>query len=493
MTNNLKIGYLYFTLFVTGAVILVIEIAGARVLSPFYGSTIFVWSSLISVTLGFLALGYFVGGFIADRNPKEKWFYSIIFLGGAVSVLLIKFNQPLLVFTDQFGLRIGPLIATFFLFAMPIFLLSMAGPFAIRLRSRDLKHTGHTAGIIFGISTAGSLIGAILTGFYLVPNFLISHIFTSAAGAVMLVAVGGLLFERGSLRLIAGFMVIFGILFATPSLKYSEKEIVSVIHREPSFYADLKVGQILNNYCLFMDGMAQTCMSGRGKGFSFDKYILEIKTLSRTWPSDSRVLLLGLGGGALVKDLASNFAMDIVELDPKIAKLAYEYFNLSLDENDRLIINDARNFLRQEGDTYDIIISDLYIGGAIPAHLYTKEMMELINNRLSDKGVAIINIGGAMQSDFIRSLVNTQRTVFPNVIVMADSADAFTNILVHMSRNTDYYPKENKYYTEQTVDLSSAKLITDSKNPLDLLTVASVENFFKNSKILFGYTAMFAL
>jgi len=129
----MKTYFLYSILFLSGAVILVIEIAGARVLAPFYGSTIFVWSSLISVTLGFLALGYFVGGFIADKYPKGHVLYSILFLGGATGLLLIKASVPLLFLSEQFGFRAGSVAAALFLFALPLFLLSMAGPFAIRL------------------------------------------------------------------------------------------------------------------------------------------------------------------------------------------------------------------------------------------------------------------------------------------------------------------------------------------------------------------------
>ena len=114
--NKLRTYFLYLTLLVSGGVILVIEIAGARVLAPFYGSTIFVWSSLIAVTLGFLALGYFIGGFFADKYPKGQCFYFIIFLGGAIALLLIKLNQPLLVFSDRFGFKFGPLVATLMLF-----------------------------------------------------------------------------------------------------------------------------------------------------------------------------------------------------------------------------------------------------------------------------------------------------------------------------------------------------------------------------------------
>jgi len=138
--------WLHLTLFITGAGVLVIEIVGTRVLSPFYGSTIFVWSSLIAVTLGFLALGYFASGFIADKFPKGSLLYFLIFLGGALALLLMKLNQPLLVFSDSFGFRMGPLVASLVLFALPLMFLGMAGPFVIRLMAVTLEQTGHVSG-----------------------------------------------------------------------------------------------------------------------------------------------------------------------------------------------------------------------------------------------------------------------------------------------------------------------------------------------------------
>src|SRR4030042_308912 len=150
--SSIKNYFLYFTLFVSGGVILIIEIAGTRILAPFFGSTIFVWSSLITTTLGFLALGYFLGGVLADKYPKAYCFYFAIFLGGGAALVLIKLNQHLLVFSDKFGFKFGPLVSSALLFALPLLLLSMAGPFAIRLLSREREHSGHVSGMVFGIS-----------------------------------------------------------------------------------------------------------------------------------------------------------------------------------------------------------------------------------------------------------------------------------------------------------------------------------------------------
>ena len=98
--DRLKFYFVYLTVFITGAAVLIIEILGTRVLAPFYGSTIFVWSSLITVTLGALALGYFAGGYIADTRPKEKWFYGVIFFAGFLTTLLVKASAPVLLWSN---------------------------------------------------------------------------------------------------------------------------------------------------------------------------------------------------------------------------------------------------------------------------------------------------------------------------------------------------------------------------------------------------------
>ena len=118
---------------------MVIEILGTRVLAPFYGSTIFVWTSLITITLGTLALGYFVGGYFADSYPKRNLFYGTVFIAGLLAVLLINISQPILVFSDTFGFRWGPLVAGIILFSPILFFFGVLTPFAIRLQFRGAE------------------------------------------------------------------------------------------------------------------------------------------------------------------------------------------------------------------------------------------------------------------------------------------------------------------------------------------------------------------
>jgi len=488
---TLRTYFLYFTLFISGAVILVIEIAGARVLAPFYGSTIFVWSSLISVTLGFLALGYFIGGFIADKYPKGQLLYSILFLGGATGLLLIKSSVPLLSFSEQFGFRAGSLAATFLLFALPLFLLSMASPFAIRLLSRELEHTGHVSGSVFALSTVGSLGGALLVGFYLVPNFFISNIFTIAAAVMMGTTLVGLFLEKSPWRLILAAIVLFAAALLLPFSTGKDNDKVSVIHREPSFYGEIQVVEAHGLLCLVVESTTQTCIAEDGtQSLSYGNLITA--TFGEDFHADS-ALLIGLGGGVLARDLKERFdTIDVVEIDPKMVRIAKEFFNY--DDSDpglNTFVADGRKFIRASGKKYDIIIVDAFVGANPVPHLYTKKALEEIKDILSPMGMMIANTLGRPKGEgemLPRSLAKTVGSVFPYLEVIStenveEDPDAFGNILFLASNVPKTFPIRDEFivrYNEE--DLEGAILLTDARNPIELLGAAFAEETHKRYK-----------
>jgi len=190
MSEKIYHFYLYLTVFITGATVLMLEILGVRIISPYFGNTLYVWSSLISVTILSLAIGYFLGGWIADKKPDWKLLYLFIILIGLALLVIPKVAATVLIFTNSFGLRFGPLIGTFILFTFPMVLLGMIDPFAIKLRAHKLQNIGMTAGGLFGIATVGSFFGAILTGFYLIPSLGISAITTIFAVLLFILAAG---------------------------------------------------------------------------------------------------------------------------------------------------------------------------------------------------------------------------------------------------------------------------------------------------------------
>jgi len=155
---------------------LIVEIMGARILAPFYGSTIYVWSSLITSTLAALALGYYFGGKLADKRPDMNILYFVIGLAGVLVFFIPFYSNPVLIWTDVLGLRFGPLAASAALFIPSLFLLGMVSPFAVKLATHKIENVGFRAGSLYALATLGSLLGALLAGFVLAPNFSVGSI-----------------------------------------------------------------------------------------------------------------------------------------------------------------------------------------------------------------------------------------------------------------------------------------------------------------------------
>lgn len=209
--KQLKTYFLYLTLFITGAVVLIVEISGTRILAPFYGSTIYVWSSLITVTMACLALGYYWGGRLADKYPDFRILYLIIFLTGLIILIIPKIDGLVLLWSYGLGTKWGSLLASFLLFSLPLTALGMISPLAIKLKTKFLDSLGTIAGNLYAISTVGSLVGALLAGFWLIPNFGIASIINFSGSALLIISIIWLVVnQRFSKSFISGIALIVG-------------------------------------------------------------------------------------------------------------------------------------------------------------------------------------------------------------------------------------------------------------------------------------------
>lgn len=159
---------LYFTVFITGAAVMIIELLGTRLIAPFYGASLYVWSSLISVAMIALSIGYFAGGRCADRANKYG-VSLIIALAGLLTLLIPWFSRPVLLATDPLGLRSGAFISAFVLFSPSLTLLGMVSPFIIKMSTACIENVGSSAGSVYAVGTIGSVIGTLTLGFFLFP------------------------------------------------------------------------------------------------------------------------------------------------------------------------------------------------------------------------------------------------------------------------------------------------------------------------------------
>ena len=180
---------MYIAVFCAGLVSLAIEVSASRLLSNYFGSSNLIWACIIGSILIYMAIGSIVGGKWADRSPKPELFYGILTWGAFSTGLIPCIAKPILRSASlaMDHLEIGPLILAFIvvliLFSIPMILLSMTSPFAIRLLLDETRSSGNVSGKIYAVSTAGSFIGTFLPVLVLIPtlgtynNFLILSFF----------------------------------------------------------------------------------------------------------------------------------------------------------------------------------------------------------------------------------------------------------------------------------------------------------------------------
>ncbi len=174
--------------FFAGAALMGLEIVGSRVLAPYFGSSVFVWGSLIAVVLAALSLGAYSGGKLADRMPSGTPLAALLGLAGALALLLpwVAASVNRAVFAMDAGPRGGPLLASIVLFAIPGVALGAVTPFVVRMLADRVDRVGAVAGTVSALSAAGSIAGTLGTAFYLIPAMGVRHVL-HLIGAVLLV------------------------------------------------------------------------------------------------------------------------------------------------------------------------------------------------------------------------------------------------------------------------------------------------------------------
>src|SRR6202162_6323779 len=154
-----------------------VEFGASRLLAPYFGTSLYVWGVLIGLILIYLSAGYVIGGRLADRHPRDEGLYPVTAWAGLWIGVIPLVSYPILLASQQgfkdlsVGLVAGTLLAVVLLFAIPVILLGCVSPFAIRLLLKNVETGGNTAGRIYALSTAGSILGTFLPVFWFIPTF----------------------------------------------------------------------------------------------------------------------------------------------------------------------------------------------------------------------------------------------------------------------------------------------------------------------------------
>ena len=480
MLNKMKY-CLFITVFVTGAAVLMLELLGTRLISPFYGASIYVWSSLISVTLVFLASGYFVGGKLADRRPRITMLYLCILLAGLSVVLLSLVDSHVLAATDSLGPRWGALCSAFILFALPMFFLGTITPYAIKVQANDLQDIGATSGNLYGVSTVGSFAGAISTGFILIPNFAVSTVLTFIASLLFVVAVMGFI-AAGKYYGLLCLPLLSVFLLPQPGLGLAGD--VKVIYRTESLYGQIMVVDRGNLRFLLINGAIQSRYDLNTREFNLP-YLRLMQKAVKYHPQAGSCLTLGLGGGGIDKRFrAAGLTVDNVELDPKVVEVVREYFGF----DGRVIVDDARSYIRRTAKRYDLVVFDVLNGYSVSPHRLTKEAFGEIKAILSPKGILTVNTLGfeshlTTNDPYEKALFKTLKAVFPYVYVKA-TGYGFQNIVFYCS--DDPLTLDGRFVSLEILPDNKTPVLTDDYNPVESLTIANGEAFRKSCMQSFG-------
>jgi spermidine synthase len=478
--------YLTVLVFVAGAAVLAVELLGTRVLGPFYGVSLYLWTAQITVALLALSVGYAVGGRWADRGPRMERLCQVLLGAGAWLLVLPWLRDPVLRLSEPLGLRAAVLVASLLLFAPPLTLLGMVGPYAIRLRASSLEEVGRTAGNLYALSTIGSVLAALLTGFVLVPYVGVGKLIFGVGALLVALGLLGLLSARRAASSVGAALALAPVAFfgfgASHELPDPERGLLSIEH---SPYAEIRVVERDGIRTMLIDGGSHTIVDASSLESLFP-YVHVVDLLNFVIADPGRMLLVGLGGGSLARLFArQGWEVEAVEIDPVVTHVARRDFGLTEAEA-RVHHADGRGYFLKDERQYDAIVLDAFGSSSIPFHLVTREAFALVARRLAPGGVLAINVECVGWNDvLVRSLAATLRQEYAHVLALpiAEPPDRLGNLILMASqrqitlatalppthdRFTSVYDQNHAWDNRFEPPVEGAIVLTDDLNPVDL-------------------------
>jgi spermidine synthase len=405
---------------------MIIELTGSRILAPFLGTSLIVWTSLIGIILASLSLGAWWGGSLADRYPRAKLLGQIVLLAAWATAGIGLSKTWVLEFLQGTGnLHTLAIVATVALFAPAAVLLGMVPPFAVRLCLEDPAYTGRTAGRLYAISTVGSIVGTFFAGFVLIAWVGSTSILFITA---ITLALASWLAEPATKTLKGISAVIFGLAVFFCHQQDAWMEQHGFLDRDTPYNRvlvytskeagtnrltrDMVTGPLGRQSAMYLDDPTELALP----------YTRFYRLAEYYRPEMRRMLVLGGGGFSFPKYALAHYPqlqIDVVELDPGMTALARTHFALSEAPRLRIIEEDARTFLQRKGAGYDVILCDVFTSHySIPFHLVTVEAIRLMRSALAPGGIVLVNLLASpegISSRFYKALYATFKTAFSQV------------------------------------------------------------------------------
>ena len=442
LTNSRARRLLLPLVFVSGMASLAVEFGAARLLAPYFGTSLYVWGVLIGLVLVYLSVGYVIGGRLADRHPSDHVLYQITAWAGLWIGVIPLVSYPILLISQQgfrelsVGLVAGTLLAVVLLFAAPVILLGCVSPFAIRLLLKDVETGGNTAGRVYALSTAGSILGTFLPVFWFIPSYGTRPTLEGFGLALVAISIAGL-WPRRRLYALFAVAVILAWVFLPSGIK--PPQVGQLLYEKESAYHYIQVVQVGTKTELILnEGQAVHSIYDPENlltGGPWDYMVIAdaFRPAQTAEPRPKDVAILGLAGGTSARQLTAAFGSDVkitgVEIDPEILVVARKYFHLD-ESNVHAVDADARYWLDTQAGKYDVVVMDAYRQPYIPFHLTTREFFSEVRDHLRPGGVAVVNAGRtATDYRLVDAIASTMAAVYPNVYLV--DVPQFANTLVY--------------------------------------------------------------
>jgi predicted membrane-bound spermidine synthase len=483
---------LEIVVFCTGAVVMVLEIVGSRIMAPYLGNSLIVWTSLIGIILACLSFGYWWGGRLADKNANSTQLANLILLAAIFTALIAWYKTPVLSILGSYfsNIQFASVIGALALFGLPSILLGTVAPYAIVLKLNKVDQAGATSGRLYAISTVGSIVGTFAAGFFLIAFFGVTKILFLLA-LVLLFASALLRYpkiNKLTLILVAALLVsiyVSGVLNAFAAAEgtvvidtqYNHVIVQDGFNKDnkPARYLVTNIGEAQSG--IFLDSPNELV-------FDYTYYY----RLADHFTFVNKGLMLGGAGYTYPRDFLrehSNATIDVVEIDPGMTKIAKQYFELKNNERITIYHQDGRIFLNQNNKKYDAIYMDAFSAHyMLPPHLTTKEAVQKMSDSLEPNGVVIVNTVSALSNDkssFLKAEYRTYKEVFPQVYLFPVSGindrNVIQNVMIVALKSIE--PVKFKSNNPKIQELLDNRLTSELPSDLPVLTdeLAPVEYY----------------
>jgi len=507
LNETLKLWKAYLLVFISSSSGLIIELVASRIMSPYVGSSLYTWTSVIGITLAGISLGNWLGGRLADRQASFQLLRRLYFLGGFTSLGIIPLVIPVMTSGYIVGLptQLRVLASTSLLFFVPGTLFGTISPVVIKLSLNDLATAGKKVGSIYAVSTVGSIVGTFSTGFLLISLF----------GTTLIVwGVAALMIATG---------VIFCVLFTGKNLSPARRrkgliETALVVVLFLALSIPMAVSGTLNGTCLketdyfcirIYDGTTQDGRAAKAlaldhlvhnyivpndtktHGYGYEQVYADVAKWMNQKQEKIDLLVVGAGAFSFPRYIRANYAdstADAVEIDPGVVEVTHQYLGLDRNTDIKIFTEDARTYLNRSdlSGKYNLVQGDAFMDVTVPYHLTTLEFNRRVKTSLRPNGLYMITmIESGTNGKYLRAYVHTLRKTFKNVLLytpgeVLNSPYRSTFVVVATDRDMSQ-PPQSSWRLTPAEELNSylaqeaPLILTDNYAPVDNLLLPVVD------------------